>query len=126
MLIVHRFHNPSAARNRVRSRSRKARSGFPTGDSRARWRFSLIPSRSRVLRRWSEPMSFSVFEIVIPGMLHGLNVLDDYVGHAASFSQSTGLSPTDILGARLAPDMLSFAEQIGVLCNKVEAHVAKL
>jgi len=71
-------------------------------------------------------MSFSVFEIVIPGMLHGLNVLDDYVGHAASFSQSTGLSPTDILGARLAPDMLSFAEQIGVLCNKVEAHVAKL
>jgi hypothetical protein len=71
-------------------------------------------------------MSFSVFEIIVPGMLHGLNVLDDYVGYAAQFAESTGRSPEDVLSARLAPDMLTFAEQIGVLCNKVEAHVAKL
>jgi hypothetical protein len=31
-----------------------------------------------------------------------------------------------VFGARLAPDMLSFGEQISVLCNKVDAHVAKL
>lgn len=71
-------------------------------------------------------MPFSVFEVIVPGMLHGLNVLDDYVGHAIEFAETAGLSPDDILGARLAPDMLSFAEQISVLCNKVEAHVAKL
>jgi hypothetical protein len=71
-------------------------------------------------------MSISVFEVIVPGMLHGLNVLDDYVGYAAQFAESAGLSPSDVLNSRLAPDMLSFAEQIGVLCNKVEAHVAKL
>jgi hypothetical protein len=71
-------------------------------------------------------VSFSVFEVIEPGMIHGLNVLDDYVGHAAAFAESAGLSSADVLGARLAPDMLTFAEQIGVLCNKVEAHVAKL
>jgi hypothetical protein len=59
-------------------------------------------------------------------MTHGLNVLDDYVGYAQAFAEKEGRQPEEVFGARLAPDMLTFGEQISVLCNKVDAHVAKL
>lgn len=71
-------------------------------------------------------MSLSVYDIVVPSMIHGLGVLDDYVDHAERLATSKRVPIEEIFGARLAPDMLSFADQIVVLCNKVEAHVAKL
>jgi uncharacterized protein len=71
-------------------------------------------------------MSLSIFEIVIPPMIHGLGVMEDYVGHAEKLAEARELPVEDVLDARLAPDMLSFEEQIQAICNKVEAHVAKL
>ena len=71
-------------------------------------------------------MPLSVYEIVVPAMIHGLGVMDDYIDHAERLAAAKKVPVSEILGARLAPDMLSLAEQIAVLCNKVEAHVAKL
>ena len=71
-------------------------------------------------------MPLSVFEIVIPPMVHGLGVMDDYVGHAVMLAEAREVPVEDVLDARLAPDMLSFEGQIEAICNKVEAHVAKL
>ena len=71
-------------------------------------------------------MPFSVYDATVPALIHGLTVLDDYIDHAEALAQSKGWPASNVFGARLAPDMLSFGEQIAVVCNKVEAHVAKL
>jgi hypothetical protein len=71
-------------------------------------------------------MPLSIYDIVVPPMIHGLGVMDDYIGHAERLSAAKQVSVEEILDARLAPDMLTFEEQILAICNKVEAHVAKL
>lgn len=71
-------------------------------------------------------MSFSVHELIVPLMVHGILVMDDYLDRAQSFERANGLAPETVLGARLADDMLSFGEQFSVNCNKVEMHVAQL
>ena len=71
-------------------------------------------------------MPLSVHEIVVPAMIHGLGVMDDYIDHTERLAATKKVPISEILGARLAPDMLLLAEQIEVLCNKVEAHVARL
>ncbi|WP_342640263.1 DUF1993 family protein [Rhodoligotrophos ferricapiens] len=71
-------------------------------------------------------MSFSVYEITVPAMLHGLRVHDDYLDHAQRLERSRGLAPGEVLQAALAPDMLSFGKQSSISCNKVEAHMSKL
>jgi uncharacterized protein len=71
-------------------------------------------------------MPLSVYEIIVPSMIHGLGVMNDYIYHAERLAAAKGVPVSDIVDARLAPDMLPFGEQIAVLCNKVHAHVAKL
>jgi hypothetical protein len=71
-------------------------------------------------------MSLSIYEIVILPMIHGLGVMDDYIGHAEKLAEAKQVPVEEILDARLAPDMLTFEEQILAVCNKVEAHVSKL
>jgi uncharacterized protein len=71
-------------------------------------------------------VSFSVYDITVPVMLHGLNVMDDYLDHAQALERTKAFESGRILGERLAPDMLTFGEQFSVSCNKVEAHMAKL
>ncbi|MBR0821104.1 DUF1993 family protein [Bradyrhizobium liaoningense] len=78
----------------------------------------------------NEPMefgvSFSIYEITVPVMVHGLNVMDDYLDHAQALERTKGVEPGRILRERLVPDMLTFGEQFSVNCNKVDAHMAKL
>jgi len=71
-------------------------------------------------------LSFSVYDITVPVMVHGLNVMDGYLDHAQALERTRGFEPGRILGERLASDMLTFGEQISVSCNKVDAHMAKL
>ncbi|MEY9161537.1 DUF1993 domain-containing protein [Bradyrhizobium japonicum] len=71
-------------------------------------------------------MSFSVYEITVPVMVHGLNVMDSYLDDAQALEWSKGFEPGRILSERLASNMISFGEQFSVSCNKVEAHMAKL
>jgi hypothetical protein len=71
-------------------------------------------------------VSFSVYDIIVPVMVHGLNVMDDYLDHAQALERTKGFEPGRVLGERLAPDMLAFGEQFSVSCNKVDAHMARL
>ena len=45
-------------------------------------------------------MPFSVYEIVIPPMVHGLGVMDDYIGHAERLAAAKQTPVAEILGAR--------------------------
>src|SRR5689334_13755079 len=71
-------------------------------------------------------VSFSVYDVTVPVMEHGLNVMDDYLDHAQALERTKGFEVGRLLGERLAPDMLTFGEQFSVSCNKVDAHMAKL
>lgn len=71
-------------------------------------------------------MPFSVYEASALAMIRGLTILDSYVDHAREFALAQNRPMEEVLDARLAPDMLSFKEQIGVLCNKLERHAAAL
>src|SRR5215468_104683 len=71
-------------------------------------------------------MSLSAYEVTIPTMLRGLDVLDHYLDEASKLPASHDKSITDVLGARLAPDMLNFAEQINIACSKAKRHAAVL
>ncbi len=71
-------------------------------------------------------MSLSAYDISIPVIIRGLSILDEYVGHAEALAAAKGLTAAEVLSARLAPDMLTFAEQITVMSNKAERYAAKL
>lgn len=77
-------------------------------------------------QRMEFDVTFSVYDITVPVMVHGLNVMDDYLDHAQALERAGGMEPGRLLGERLAPDMLTFGEQFSVNCNKVDAHMAKL
>ena len=75
-------------------------------------------------------MSFSVYDITVPVMVHGLNVMDEYLDQAQALERTKGLEPGSVLGERLAPDMQTFGEQFSVSCNKGrrahgEAHASR-
>jgi hypothetical protein len=48
-------------------------------------------------------VSFAVFDITVPVMVHGLNVIDDYLDHAQALERTKAFEPGRILGERLAP-----------------------
>jgi hypothetical protein len=79
-----------------------------------------------VNERMEVGVSLSVYDITVPVMVHGLNVMDDYLDHAQALERAKGFEPGRILGERLAPDMLTFGRQFSVSCNKVDAHMANL
>jgi uncharacterized protein len=54
-------------------------------------------------------VSFSIYDITVPVMVHGLNVMDDYLDHAQALERTKAFEPGEILGERLAPDMLGVA-----------------
>ena len=56
----------------------------------------------------------SVYDITVPVMVHGLNVMDDYLDDAQALERSKTFEPGRILTERLAPDMLTFGEQFSV------------
>jgi hypothetical protein len=71
-------------------------------------------------------MALSVYDMTVPVMVHGLNVLDDYLDVAQELERTRSLPPGDALSARLAPDMLTLGEQFSVSCNKAEFHLRRM
>ncbi len=43
-------------------------------------------------------VSFSVYDITVPVMVHGLNVMDDYLDHAQALERTKEFEPGRILG----------------------------
>ncbi len=71
-------------------------------------------------------MSLSVYDVTVAVMLQGLAVMGDYLEQAQRLERTNSMEPGSVLTARLAPDMLTFGEQIAVNCEKVELHLSKL
>ncbi len=90
--------------------------------------FPVRPDVQSTNERMEFDVSFSVYDITVPVMVHGLNVMDDddYLDYAQALERTKGIEPGRILGERLASDMLTFREKFSVSCNKVDAHMAKL
>ncbi len=57
-------------------------------------------------------MSFSLYSAVVPTYLQILESLSGLLDKAESFCSEKGLEPEQIIGARLADDMLPFAYQV--------------
>jgi hypothetical protein len=71
-------------------------------------------------------MPLLVYEIIVPPMIHGLGVMDDYIYHAERLA--AGEAGTCFPHRRRPPgaEHGSLRRANAVLCNKVHAHVAKL
>ncbi|SAL12143.1 PF09351 domain protein [Caballeronia terrestris] len=57
-------------------------------------------------------MSLTMYRASIPAFIRGLEVLSTLLEKAAAFADEKGIAHADIIGTRLAPDMLPFAAQI--------------
>ncbi|SAL13522.1 DUF1993 domain-containing protein [Caballeronia telluris] len=57
-------------------------------------------------------MSLTMYRASIPVFVRGLTVLSSLLEKAVAFADEKNIAHADIIGARLAPDMLAFAAQI--------------
>lgn len=57
-------------------------------------------------------MPFSLYEAVVPSQLQVLGALDALLDKAKSFCTEQGRAENDLIGARLAPDMLPLGYQV--------------
>lgn len=71
-------------------------------------------------------MMTALYQAVVPVMRRGLANLRDFVAKGATHFESAGETGEALLSARLAPDMLSFAEQIQRSCDAATRAVAML
>jgi len=71
-------------------------------------------------------MSISMYAISVPAYQQMLTSLDTVLERAAGFAGETGLNEGDLMARRLAPDMLTLAEQIRQSCVHAAGAVARL
>ena len=71
-------------------------------------------------------MSLSIYELTIPALFRGFNVLSSYVGKASEFVRTHDIDPNTLLQARLAPDMLSFTGQIQRASDQSKNGIARI
>lgn len=68
----------------------------------------------------------SMYDFTIPPLERGLRVLVDYMDLARSFADLRGMSHSQIIGARLAPDMMSLASQVQRASDNAKNGVSRL
>ncbi|MGO8968455.1 MAG: DUF1993 family protein [Myxococcaceae bacterium] len=71
-------------------------------------------------------MAITMYDLIIPSFLQGFGVLSKYLDKAAAFANEKGLKPADLIEARLAPDMFTFAGQIQRASDKAKAGIGRL
>jgi uncharacterized protein len=57
-------------------------------------------------------MTFSLYEAIVPNFQQTLGAVSGLLDKAEAFCAETGLAPTDLVGAKLADDMLPFGYQV--------------
>lgn len=68
----------------------------------------------------------SIHQFTVPLFRRSFGVLSSYISVARQYVEAVGLSESDILAARLAPDMLPFVAQIQRASDKAKNGVARL
>lgn len=71
-------------------------------------------------------MSLTMYQVAVPTMLRGFGVLSNYLDKAAAFALDKHLAPSTLIGARLAPDMFTFGQQIQRASDKAKNGIARL
>ena len=71
-------------------------------------------------------MALSMYELTVPTLLRGFGVLSGYLEQAEEFARAKALDPSELIQARLAPDMLTFAGQIQTASDKARRGAARL
>jgi hypothetical protein len=71
-------------------------------------------------------MSNTTYEYSVPLLRKGFEVLSSYLTIVKDFVNSRSLTESDILNARLAPDMLPFSGQIQRASDKAKNGIARL
>lgn len=71
-------------------------------------------------------MPLTMYELTIPTLLRGFDVLSTYLGKASAFALEKAIEPADLIQSRLAPDMLPFGAQVQRASDKAKAGVARL
>jgi len=71
-------------------------------------------------------MPLTMYELTIPTLLRGFDVLSTYLQKASAFAQEKGIAPADLIQSRLAPDMLPLGAQVQRASDKAKAGVARL
>jgi hypothetical protein len=67
-----------------------------------------------------------MYELTVPVFIRGFGVLSGYLESAEKFARETGLDPNELIQARLASDMFTFARQIQSASDKARFGVARL
>jgi uncharacterized protein len=71
-------------------------------------------------------MPLTMYNLTIPTLLRGFDVLSTYVEKASAFAREKDIADADLIHARLAPDMLPFSGQIQRASDKAKGGVARL
>lgn len=71
-------------------------------------------------------MSFSVYDVSVPVLIRGFDILSNYVDRAEAHSGEVGIAPAVLLGARLFPDMQPFLGQIQRASDNAKNGVSRL
>jgi uncharacterized protein len=71
-------------------------------------------------------MSLTMYRASVPVFIRGLEVCSDLLTKGAAFAKEKGLADADVIGARLAPDMLPLSAQIQRASDTAKASAQRL
>lgn len=71
-------------------------------------------------------MSISLYRATIPVYLRGLTVMADYIKAARAHCEAQKLDPSELLDARLAPDMLTLTGQVQRMSDTAKFAVTRI
>jgi hypothetical protein len=68
----------------------------------------------------------NIYTFTLPLLTKSLSALDTLLSKAEAFAKEKGLSDSDLLNQRLAPDMFPFKKQVQVACDNAKGAAARL
>ena len=71
-------------------------------------------------------MSLSIYRMSVPVFQRGLSILKAYLDKAEAFAAEKGIDASQLIEARLAPDMLPLSSQIQRVSDTAKLTVARL
>jgi len=71
-------------------------------------------------------MALSLYDISVPVFLRGLAQLSHILDRGLEYAETSGIDPTVLVNARLAPDMLTLAGQVQAASDAAKLGTARL
>ena len=71
-------------------------------------------------------MTLSIHDATIPGFVNMLRSLSRILDKGAAFAEAKKIDPTELLNARIAPDMFPLTRQVQIACDQAKGCAARL